>query len=191
MARHGYFHADKPVFQTAWDMQFSVTGDLVITHEIFVEQETPPLPRLGMTAGLISDFPMSDTLVKWQGRGPHENYPDRKTSAHFGHWERSVSEMHTDYIFPSENGLRCDTTELELNNLKVLGDFQFSVSAYDQAKLRDAKHPTDLIPNDYLSLYIDGFHMGVGGDDSWSPSVKQPYRLDQKHYRWTVCLSGA
>ena len=46
-----------------------------------------------MTAGLISDFPISDTLVKWQGRGPHENYPDRKISAHLGHWEHSVSEM--------------------------------------------------------------------------------------------------
>ena len=73
----------------------------------------------------------------------------------------------------------------------MLGDFQFSVSAYDQVKLRDARHPTDLAPNDYLSLFLDGFHMGVGGDDSWSPSVKQRYRLDQKYYRWTVCLSGA
>ena len=187
-ALHGYFHADNPVVRTAWEMRFSVTGELVITHEIFVEQATPPLPRVGMTAGVISDVPLSDTVVNWQGRGPHENYPDRKASAHLGYWERSVSEMHTDYIFPSENGLRCDTSRLELNKLKVIGDFQFSVSAYDQAKLRDAKHPTDLVPNDYLSLYLDGFHMGVGGDDSWSPSVKQPYRLDQKYYRWTVCL---
>jgi beta-galactosidase len=190
VARHGYFHAGKPVFQTAWDMQFSVTGELVITHEIFVEQATPPIPRVGMTAGLINDVPLSNTEVKWHGRGPHENYPDRKNSAHLGYWERSVSEMHTDYIFPSENGLRCDTSRLELNKLKVIGDFQFSISAYDQAKLRDARHPTDLIPNDYLSLYIDGFHMGVGGDDSWSPSVKQPYRLDKKYYRWTVYLSS-
>ena len=190
-ALHGYFHADNPVFQTAWEMRFSVRGELVITHEIFVEQATPPLPRVGMTVGLRCEAPVSDTPVKWQGRGPHENYPDRKTSAHLGHWERSVSEMHTYYIFPRENGLRCDTTELGLNNLKVLGDFQFSVSAYDQVKLRDARHATDLIPNDYLSLYLDGFHMGVGGDDSWSPSVKQPYRLDQKYYRWTVCLSSA
>ena len=191
VARHGYFHTGKPVFQTAWEMQFSVTGELVITHEIYVEAETPPIPRTGMTVGLISDFPLSDTLVKWKGRGPHENYPDRKISAHLGNWERSVSELHTDYIFPSDNGLRCDTSKLELNNLKVLGDFQFSVSAYDQVKLRDARHPTDLAPNDYLSLFLDGFHMGVGGDDSWSPSVKQRYRLDQKYYRWTVCLSGA
>ena len=189
-ARHAYSHAGKPVFQTAWEMRFSASGELVITHEIFVEQETPPLPRVGMTLGLIGDALLSDTTVKWHGRGPHENYPDRKTSAHLGHWECAVHEMHTDYIFPSENGLRCDVSQLELNNLKVLGDFQFSVSAYDQAKLRDARHPTDLAPNDYLSLYLDGFHMGVGGDDSWSPSVKQPYRLDQKYYRWTVCLGA-
>ena len=190
VARHGYFHADNPLFQTAWEIQFSVTGELVITHEIFVEEETPPIPRVGMIAGLISDFPISDTVVKWQGRGPHENYPDRKTSAHLGHWERSVSEMHTDYIFPSENGLRCDTSELELNKLKVIGDFQFSVSAYDQGKLRDASHSTDLAPNDYLSLCLDGFHMGVGGDDSWSPSVKACYLLGEKYYRWSLCISS-
>ena len=189
-SRHGYFHAGKPIFQTAWEMQFSATGELVITHEIFVEQETPPIPRVGMTTGLTSDLSLSDTVVKWQGRGPHENYPDRKTSAHLGHWEHSVSEMHTDYIFPSENGLRCDVSELELNALRVVGDFQFSVSAYDPVKLRDARHPTDLVPNDYLSLCLDGFHMGVGGDDSWSPSVKECYRLSEKYYRWRVSLSG-
>ena len=189
-ARHAYLHAGKPVFQTAWDMQFSVTGELVITHEIFVDEATPPLPRVGLTVGLLCDAASADSTVRWQGRGPHENYPDRKVSAHLGDWERPVSEMHTDYIFPSENGLRCDTNQLELNNLRVVGDFQFSVSVYDQIKLRDARHPTDLTPNEYLSLCIDGFHMGVGGDDSWSPSVKEPYRLCEKHYRWRVCLSS-
>ena len=187
-ARHAYLNGGKSVFETVWEMRFSASGELAITHEIFVDEATPPLPRVGITVGLLCDAPSTDSTVKWQGRGPHENYPDRKVSAHLGHWERPISEMHTDYIFPSENGLRCDTNQLELNSLRVVGDFQFSVSVYDQLKLRDARHPTDLTPNQYLSLYLDGFHMGVGGDDSWSPSVKQPYRLDQKYYRWTVCL---
>jgi beta-galactosidase len=97
--------------------------------------------------------------------------------------------MHTDYVFPSDNGLRCDCSDLALGDIRVTGDFQFCISAYDQTKLRDAKHPTDLAPNDYLSLYLDGFHMGVGGDDSWSPSVKRAYQLTEKYYRWAVKLS--
>jgi beta-galactosidase len=98
--------------------------------------------------------------------------------------------MHTDYIFPSDNGLRCDCSRLELADIGVFGDFQFSLSSYDQTQLNVAKHPTELAPNDYLSLYLDGFHMGVGGDDSWSPSVKQPFQLGSKHYQWTVSLCG-
>jgi beta-galactosidase len=98
--------------------------------------------------------------------------------------------MHTDYIFPSDNGLRCDCSRLALADISVSGDFQFSVSSYDQTKLNMAKHPTELAPNDYLSLYLDGFHMGVGGDDSWSPSVKPPFQLGRKHYQWTVSLYG-
>ena len=188
-ARHGYTYQGLAVLETRWAMSFSATGEMVIEHEIFVEDHVPPLARVGMRVGLGYEKLLSEMSVRWRGRGPHENYPDRKTSAHFGCWELPVNEMHTDYIFPSDNGLRSDCSELELAGIRVTGDFQFSISAYDQAKLRDAKHPTDLAPNDYLSLYLDGFHMGVGGDDSWSPSVKRPYQLTEKYYCWTLKLS--
>lgn len=187
--RHGYTFSGRPVLETQWIMSFSEDGGVVIEHEIFIEDEVPPLPRVGMTVGLAYDGAPLNTRVKWRGRGPHENYPDRKTAAHLGAWQLPVSDMHTDYIFPSENGLRCDCTELELIKLRVSGDFHFSVSTYDQTNLRDAKHPIDLRPNDHLSLYLDGFHMGVGGDDSWSPSVKPRYRLEEKYYCWTILLS--
>lgn len=188
-ARHGYTYQGRAVLETRWAMSFSAAGEVVIEHEIFIEEGVPPLPRVGVTVGLISGVEPSDFAVKWCGRGPHENYPDRKTSAYLGCWELPVSDMHTDYIFPSDNGLRCDCSDLALGDIRVTGDFQFSISAYDQTKLWDAKHPTDLVPNDYLSLYLDGFHMGVGGDDSWSPSVKRPYQLTEKYYRWEVTLS--
>ena len=190
LARHGYTFEGRAVLETFWRMSFSACGNLSISHEIAVEENVPPLPRIGLTVGLACHSAPGQTSVSWHGRGPHENYPDRKTAAHLGYWELPADDMHTDYIFPSDNGLRCDCSRLALADISVSGDFQFSVSSYDQTKLNAAKHPTELAPNDYLSLYLDGFHMGVGGDDSWSPSVKQPFQLGKKHYQWTVSLCG-
>ena len=189
-ARHGYAFEGRAVFETFWQMSFSACGSLSISHEIFIEEHVPPLPRIGLAVGLAYNSAPGQTSVSWHGRGPHENYPDRKTAAYLGDWELTANDMHTDYIFPSDNGLRCDCCRLALGNIAVSGNFQFSVSPYDQTKLKMAKHPTELTPNDYLSLYLDGFHMGVGGDDSWSPSVKQPFQLVKKHYRWTISLQG-
>ena len=189
-ARHGYTFEGRAVFETLWQMSFSACGNLSICHEIAIEEHVPPLPRIGLAVGLACNSVPGQMRVSWHGRGPHENYPDRKTAADLGYWELTANDMHTDYIFPSDNGLRCDCSRLTLGDITVSGDFQFSVSPYDQTKLKMAKHPTELTPNDYLSLYLDGFHMGVGGDDSWSPSVKQRFQLGKKHYRWTVSLQG-
>ena len=96
--------------------------------------------------------------------------------------------MHTPYIFPSDNGLRSDCRRLELNQFEVNGDFHFSVSPYGQNQLRQARHSCELTDDNRLFVYLDGFHMGVGGDDSWTPSVKPAFRLTEKHYRWSVTL---
>jgi beta-galactosidase len=129
--------------------------------------------------------------VSWFGRGPHENYPDRKLSAHFGRYHSSVEQMHTDYIFPSENGLRCDVSQMQVGELSVRGNFHFAVSEFSQENLATAKHTNELVKQDCIYVRLDGFHMGVGGDDSWTPSVHQQYQLLEKRYRYQLTLSFA
>ena len=51
-----------------------------------------------------------------------------------------------------------------------------------------ATHTHELVRSEGLYVYIDGFHMGVGGDDSWSPSVKAEYLLPDREYRWGFSL---
>ena len=97
--------------------------------------------------------------------------------------------MHTDYIFPSENGLRCDVSTLQVGDLRVAGDFHFSVSEYGTEQLMQAAHQHELESKAGLFVYIDGFHMGVGGDDSWSPSVKAAYQLTESEYHWQFTLA--
>ena len=96
--------------------------------------------------------------------------------------------MHTPYIFPSENGLRCDVSKAQIGGILIQGEFSLGVSQYSMKQLMGAQHEHELIPEDGLFIYIDGVHMGVGGDDSWSPSVKPRYQLTSPNYRWGFSL---
>lgn len=169
-------------------MRFSGDGGMHVEQETFLDDALPPMPRVGLVLELSEAVSSLVETISWRGRGPHENYPDRKRSAHLGSWCLPVADMHTPYIFPSDNGLRSDCRRLELNQFSVSGDFHFSVSPFGQAQLRQARHSHELTDNKRLFVYLDGFHMGVGGDDSWTPSVKPAFRLTEKYYRWSVSL---
>lgn len=183
-SHHGYFIGGTMVINTLWRYEVDLAGTIALTVEVNVAQDMPPLPRVGIELVL----PLTD-CVCWFGRGPHENYPDRKQSALVSRYISSVDDMHTPYIFPSENGLRCDVRQLDIDNLRIEGLFQFSVSRYCQENLMTAAHQHELVADDYLYLRIDGYHMGVGGDDSWSPSVHPEFLLEAPFYRYSLTLS--
>ena len=68
------------------------------------------------------------------------------------------------------------------------GHFHFSVSPYGFEQLKTATHDHQLVSESHLHLCIDGFHIGVGGDDSWTPSTKARYLLDAREYQWAFAL---
>ncbi|MBV27922.1 MAG: beta-galactosidase [Gammaproteobacteria bacterium] len=181
---HGHYHQGTLLIRSRWNHRFSDDGKLQVSVRVDVAGHMPPLPRIGAKLGL-RQIPAE---VNWFGRGPHENYPDRLASADFGHWQSPVEQLHTNYIFPSENGLRCDTSWLELGSVRVAGRFHFAVSQYGYAQLAKATHYHQLEPESGLHVCIDGYHMGVGGDDSWTPSTKPKYLLDAGCYEWAFCL---
>ncbi len=187
-----YRFDQRVLFQTTWQYSIDIAGEVSINVDVVTANHLPSLPRIGMEWALVSDtletIPSSKT-VTWYGRGPHENYPDRKTSAHFGCYESSIDQMHTNYIFPSDNGLRCDVKSAQIGAMQLSGDFHFSVSRFTQSNLANAKHTNELVDSGQLFVRVDGFHMGVGGDDSWTPSVHQEYRLEQNHYRYQLKVS--
>jgi beta-galactosidase len=143
---------------------------------------TPPPARIGLTCQLSQVH----TDVCWLGLGPHENYPDRQHSALFSCWKQPLGEMYTPYVFPTENGLRCDTQQLEYGDNVWRGNFHFNISRFSQQQLRETSHRHLLVEEAGSWLNLDGFHMGVGGDDSWSPSVSPEYLLDKQHYHYEL-----
>ena len=92
------------------------------------------IPRIGLRFGL----PVSMDKVQWYGRGPEENYIDRKAGTFVGLYDRKVEDMYYPYVRPQENGHRTDTRMLKLyqasghHGLEIVTDslFEFNVSRY-------------------------------------------------------------
>ena len=169
--------------RSVWTHTFDAEGGVDIVIEVSVDPATPPLPRIGMRL-LLSDKPEA---VSWLGRGPHENYPDRKMSADLGAWSCDRQAMQTPYIFPSDNGLRCDVRQAVIGSIcieRIESDVAFAVSDYGVESLMRAQHTFECIEQSALHVYVDGYHMGVGGDDSWTPSIRPEYLLNAETYRY-------
>ncbi|WP_378081067.1 beta-galactosidase [Aeromonas bestiarum] len=184
LVRHGYFVQGVLKLSTRWQHSFGADGAMALTIAVEVAAGMPSLPRIGALLWLVDEV----AELSWLGLGPHENYPDRLLGADLGRWQLPLADLHTPYVFPTDNGLRCNTRQLQLGEIAVEGQFHFSVSRYSQQQLALARHQTDLVAEGGLHLCLDGFHMGIGGDDSWSQSVRPEYWLQPGGYYWNCVL---
>jgi beta-galactosidase len=184
---------------------FTIYGsaDIVIKNQFSkISDAIPEIPRMGMQMQIAEEF----TNLKWLGRGPHENYVDRKTSADVGLYESTVADQYTPYIRPQENGYKTDTRWLTLTNdngtgVLVSGDPVICFAALNNihddfespGKLsqyrKDAKtantHTIDVKPRDFVNLNVDFGQMGVGGDNAWGARIHKQYRLLDKKYEYS------
>ncbi len=81
------------------------------------ENDLPVLLRLGMRMDLKREY----DEMKWYGRGPHENYEDRKDSAKVGVYEGKVKEQYHPYVRPQEHGNKTDVRWVAFRNKKGYG----------------------------------------------------------------------
>jgi beta-galactosidase len=172
-------------------------GDIVVNCSVDAAEGLPNLPRFGMQMEIPREF----ENVKWYGRGPHENYWDRKTGAALGIYSGTVEQLIHNYIRPQENGNRCDVRWAAFLNgqgrgvlVKGMPSFDFSVWPWEMESLEETRHgkkrhPFELERGRSLTLNIDYKQMGVGGDTSWGARTHRQYRLEEKHYSYSFILS--
>lgn len=167
-----------------------VDGDarLVVTYE--VDATIEDLPRIGCAWTFLAGYEQ----VEWTGRGPHENYPDRKRGARFGRFKRSMDAMYVPYIHPQENGLRCDVSDVTLlgENLPPVR-FEFAVPLMFRAlhvgddELTQAKHTNEVDRREETFLHIDVHQRGLGGA-SCGPDALPEYRSRVGTYKWSIAI---
>ncbi|MEO1451541.1 MAG: beta-galactosidase domain 4-containing protein [Bacteroidota bacterium] len=188
----GRLVADKGQFP--YQIQYAIDGkgEIHTTVSLEVPEDAPPLPRVGT----IWNFPTSFDQLSWFGRGPVENYWDRKAGTPVGQYAGTVAEQYVDYGLPQEHGNKTDVRWVRLQNSRGTGlevrakETLLSVNAsqYSLRNLTRAKHPYDLIPAAGHDLHIDMKQMGIGGDDSWNPRTHPEFLLTEKAYRYTYIV---
>ena len=155
----------------------------------------PEIPRIGIKMSLSGDF---DELA-WFGRGPHESYSDRKTSAAVGLYHGSVWEQTFQYVRPQETGNKTDVRWMALSNGKIglmakgAPTFDGSVHQYPYEDLdyvpKGQKHgKLDIQQKDQVDWLIDLKQMGVGGDNSWGARPHDKYTLPPGNYDYSFML---
>ena len=145
----------------------------------------PELPRLGIAFCLSSDY---NTFI-WQGRGPQDNYPDRKTSAAVGLWKRSVADQYMHYPRPQDSGNKEEVRLLMLTDRHGKGirvdavEDVFSASAlhYTAQDLYKETHDCNLKPRPEVILSLDAAVLGLG-NSSCGPGVLKKYAIDKKEH---------
>ena len=188
--------------QVIAEMSLPVGADLRLTYDlkadgrIMVDMDYQPtatniplMPKFGMRMRLPADF----TQIKYYGRGPWENYPDRKHSAFLGEYEMSLSDYETEYIHPQDNGNRCDIRWFEIGNIRIDGWQPLCIRAWDYGEedLEGARHPQDIPRGRFVNLNIDLDIHGVGGADTWGKRTLPQYTIDgNQHHHYSFILSN-
>ena len=161
-------------------------GSIVVTEYIENNgQKFPILPRFGLNFLVVKDY----KNVDWYGRGPEENYCDRKTSSFIGRYKSTPEQLYFAYPSPQDNGNRTDIRTmsianaaghgLEFVNMGHLFDFSalpYTIEDLTQAK-RGTKHTIDLPEHDFYSVNVDYKNMGLGCINSWGAWPLEEYRL--------------
>lgn len=175
---------------------FEGNGILSIKQSInIVQNDLPELPRFGMKLTLPGHFDQ----LSWFGRGPHESYWDRKTSAAIDLYSGLVWEQTFPYIRPQETGHKTDVRWMALSNnnvgLMATGEnlIEGSVHQYPYSDLDyipdSQKHgKLDIQPKNQVDWLIDHKQMGVGGDNSWGAHPHEQYTLPAQNYEFTFQL---
>jgi beta-galactosidase len=187
--------------KAAYTIQYLIMNNGAVQVEAIYDagnNSLPEMPRFGMRMQL----PEASNHIRYYGRGPWENYADRKTASFLGEYHQKTKEMFVaNYLRPQENGYRTDVRWASFTNdggrgVKITGlqPICFSALPYtaedlDPGVTKKNRHPSDLNERRFTSLHIDLLQRGVGGDNSWGALPHEPYLLKKGSYRYGFVIS--
>ena len=183
---------DMPEVQGQMDITYLVfanTGAVKVTED-FKATEGAKVSDM-FRFGMLLQMPYSMEKSTYYGRGPVENYSDRKDCMRIAIYNDDADNQYFPYIRPQESGTKSDirwwkqtdATGLGLQ-VKSCAPFYASALHFDTEELDDGdekeqRHSFDLKKSKFTNLFLDAAHMGVGGENSWGAWPLEKYRI---HY---------
>ncbi|MBO7609490.1 MAG: DUF4981 domain-containing protein [Muribaculaceae bacterium] len=180
-----------PEVHTSLTMEYNIdaSGQMAIDMDM---DAVPYAPESGIFRyGIVMQLPYDMDKSTFYGRGPIENYADRKASQHLGIYTLNADEQFYPYIRPQETGTKSDmrwwrqyssngygftvTSDLPF----YAGALHYDIATLDEGQEKHQRHPEQLQKSKFTVLSLDSQHAGVGGVDSWSMwgYAQPPYRV--------------
>jgi beta-galactosidase/beta-glucuronidase len=182
----------RPLFKTDCSYFMDGAGGIILRVRMTpLCRDLPPLPRFGFRLSMPRQF----GRVRWYGRGPHENYIDRRESAFLGVYEGSVAEQHVPYIKPQENGGKTGVRWIAVTNRAGKGllaaaapEMEASVHNYTAHDLSLANHDHEVKTRAETILNLDYRQNGLGSA-SCGPKPLPQYLFNPAPVSFTVRLN--
>jgi beta-galactosidase len=170
----------------------NAAGEIVVKQQLFAD--TSAFKQMLTRFGMKMILPQGFEYIEYYGRGPVENYQDRKEGYPVGKYRQTVTEQFYPYIRPQENGNKTDIRWFEIKNgngagLKIHSDQLLSMSAlhYFDSDLDDGdkkaqRHSPELTPRTQTQVNVDLIQMGLGSVNSWGQLPLAKYLIPYKDY---------
>ena len=192
---------DMPEVQGQMDITYLVfanTGAVKVTED-FKATEGAKVSDM-FRFGMLLQMPYSMEKSTYYGRGPIENYSDRKDCMRIAIYNDDADNQYFPYIRPQESGTKSDIRWWKQTDATGLGlqvksctPFYASAIHFDTEELDDGddkeqRHSFDLKKSKFTNLFLDSAHMGVGGENSWGAWPLEKYRVHYGNKTFTFTL---
>ena len=192
---------DMPEVQGQMDITYVVfanTGAVKVTED-FKATEGAKVSDM-FRFGMLMQMPYTMEKSNYYGRGPIENYSDRKDCMRIGVYTDDADNQYFPYIRPQESGTKSDIRWWKQTDATGLGlqvksctPFYASAIHFDTEELDDGddkeqRHSFDLKKSKFTNLFLDSAHIGVGGENSWGAWPLEKYRVHYGNKTFTFTL---
>ena len=174
-------------------------GEIAVREALEADDERSGVPDM-MRFGMRLRMPAAFDRIDYYGRGPWENYADRKDGALLGRYRQTVEEQFYPYIRPQETGTKTDVRRWRQHDpagrgVEITAAAPFSASALhyaqealDEGLSKRQGHSPEVEADDAVWLTIDKAQYGLGGIDSWGQITEPEYRLPYGDYEFRFLI---
>lgn len=194
-------HYSLPDVYAYLDINYRLNGDGIIKVSESMRADTSKQVPMMFKFGMQMMLPKGYSQMEWYGRGPSENYWDRKDAAFIGTYKMNVHDQFHNYVRPQETGNKTDVRWIKLTSedgkgLLISGDTVLNVSVrhyldedLDEGLEKHNHHSGELKERNVTVLNIDLQQTGVGGINSWGTWPLKQYRLDYRDYSYSFMIT--